>query len=126
MIVIRSKFTIPCSSFFEAKKRSKKALKKYRATSSAQKSNPAAPSHTATPFFHLALLSELMLLFKAIRWLGAPSDGWARSPQLLRRSKERRPARIPSVCRPSGWKDYSGKRFWTLFGRMQKVSEISD
>ncbi|HNP18311.1 MAG TPA: hypothetical protein PKL31_07760 [Fulvivirga sp.] len=45
-------------SFFEAKKRSKKALKKYRTTSNAQIANPAAPSHTTTPFFRLARLGE--------------------------------------------------------------------
>ncbi|HNP19295.1 MAG TPA: hypothetical protein PKL31_12720 [Fulvivirga sp.] len=35
-------------------------------------------------------------------------------------------ARIPGKRRPCGLKGYSGKRFWTLFGRMQKVSEISN
>ncbi|HNP19510.1 MAG TPA: hypothetical protein PKL31_13820 [Fulvivirga sp.] len=45
-------------SFFAAKKRSKKALKKYRATSNPQIACPAAPSHTATPFFRLTVLGE--------------------------------------------------------------------
>ncbi|HNP17644.1 MAG TPA: hypothetical protein PKL31_04340 [Fulvivirga sp.] len=44
-------------------------MKKYRATSSAQISNPAAPSHTAMPFFRLTLQSELTIPIEAIRWL---------------------------------------------------------
>ncbi|HNP19509.1 MAG TPA: hypothetical protein PKL31_13815, partial [Fulvivirga sp.] len=69
---------------------------------------PLLPSHTATPFFHLTRLGECTFLKNNV--LSTTPTASKKQSGLT--------ARIPGVRRLCGWKDYSGKRFWTLFGRM--------